>query len=88
MISRIKKISTDIASSFDCKAEVNIFDKYPSTVNHSEQAQHVMRLAKKFLGEENFSQDDLPMSAAEDFSFYLKEIPGCFYCLGTMKVGK
>ena len=28
------------------------------------------------------------MSAAEDFSFYLQEKPGCFYCLGTMKEGK
>ena len=28
------------------------------------------------------------MSVAEDFSYFLQEKPGCFFALGTMKVGK
>lgn len=48
----------------------------------------MIRLAKKWFGEEHFSQDDLPISASEDFSYFLQEKPGCFFALGTMKYGK
>jgi metal-dependent amidase/aminoacylase/carboxypeptidase family protein len=61
---------------------------YPATVNHKEPTEHVTRLAKKWFGEKHFSQDDLPMSAAEDFSYFMHEAPGCFFALGTMKYGK
>jgi len=48
----------------------------------------VIRLAKKYIGEQHFSQDELPMAAAEDFSYFLEKTPGCFFMLGTMKEGK
>jgi len=28
------------------------------------------------------------MGVAEDFAYYLEDKPGCFFTLGTMKVGK
>jgi len=28
------------------------------------------------------------MTASEDFSYFLENIPGCFFTLGTMKVGQ
>lgn len=88
MKERIRKICTSTAEAHECQAEVELIDYYPATVNHKEQAQHVIRLAKKYLGEENFSQDDLPCTAAEDFSYYLEEKPGCFFLLGSMRMDK
>ena len=61
---------------------------YPAVKNHKDQTAHVIRLAKQNFGEEHFSQDELPLSASEDFSFFLEEKPGCFFALGTMKEGK
>ena len=87
MKERIIAICSSVAEAFECVAEVDIDDYYPATVNHPEQTHHVIRLAKKWFGEEHFSQDDLPMTVSEDFSFYLQEIPGCFFALGTMKYG-
>ena len=55
MIKRINEIATDVAKAYDCEADVNIFDKYPSTINHDEQVDHVIRLAKEVLGPDNFS---------------------------------
>ena len=37
MMDRIHKLSEDIASAFECTAKVNIWDKYPAVINHSEQ---------------------------------------------------
>ena len=55
MIERITKIAEDIAKAYECKANVNIFDKYPAVINHEEQTNHVIRLCKKHFGEDNFS---------------------------------
>ena len=41
-----------------------------------------IKLAKKYLGEENVILLPIRMTA-EDFSYYTKEVPSCFYRLGT-----
>lgn len=48
----------------------------------------MVRLAKKWIGEKHVSEDDLPLSASEDFSYFLLESPGCFFAIGTMKYGE
>lgn len=85
---RIKDICENVAAAHECRAEVTIWEKYPPIINHAKETQHVIRLAKKFIGEEHFSQDELPLSAGEDFSYFLQERPGCFFALGTMKEGQ
>lgn len=88
MQERIKTICESVAEGFECTAEVDLNDIYPAVINHKEPTEHVERLAKKWFGEENFSKDEIPMTASEDFSFFLQEKPGCFFALGTMKVGQ
>ena len=68
---RITEIAEHVAAAHECRAEVDIFDKYPAIMNHKTETEHVIRLAKKYFGEENFSQLDLPLSAGEDFSYFL-----------------
>ena len=69
----------------ECRAEVEINKIYPAVINHATETEHVKRLALKWFGPEHFSEDDLPLCAAEDFAFFLQEKPGCFFALGTMK---
>ena len=45
------------------------------------------RLAAKWFGPEHVTGEDLPMGASEDFSYFLKKKPGCFFMLGTLKPG-
>lgn len=71
MKERIRVIAESVAEAHECKAEVNLIDLYPAVVNHKEQTDHVIRIAKKYIGEENFSQAELPMTASEDFSYFL-----------------
>ena len=93
MMKRIKEISENVAKGFMCTVDVHfdMEDFYPAVINHVEPTQHVIRLAKTHFGEEHFSQEELPLSASEDFSYFImgKEgKPGCFFALGTMKEGK
>lgn len=88
MKTRIRSIAEGVAQGFGCTADVALVDMYPAVKNHKEQTDHVIRLAKQHIGEAHFSQEELPLSASEDFSYFLEEIPGCFFALGTMKEGK
>ena len=69
----------------ECKAIVEINRLYPAIINPATETQHIKRLAKKWFGPEHFSEEDLPISGSEDFSFYLHERPGCFFALGMKK---
>lgn len=88
MKQRIKTICDSTAAAHECRAEVQLNDLYPAVVNHKDQTDHVVRLAKKYIGEENFSTDELPITASEDFSYFLEEKPGCFFLMGSMKMDK
>ena len=85
---KISDISMTTAKAFGCTAEVTIWDKYPPTVNHKREAEHVARIAKRYFGEDKVKSEGLPMTAAEDFSHYLEHKPGCFYMLGSKKPGE
>mmetsp|Transcript_15734 Transcript_15734/g.24186 ORF Transcript_15734/g.24186 Transcript_15734/m.24186 type:complete len:106 (+) Transcript_15734:934-1251(+) len=88
MKERIESICKNVAKGFMCEAEVKMEDMYPPVKNHPEQTNRVIALAKENFGEENFSQDEIPLLASEDFSFFLQEKPGCFFFLGTMHEGQ
>ena len=84
---RIEKIAKDVGSAMECKVEVDLFFKYPAVINHETEVGHVKRLANKWFGPQHVSEDELPITASEDFSYFLQEKPGCFWALGTMKPG-
>lgn len=68
---RIEKIAKDIGSAMECKVEVELKFMYPAVINHEVEAGHVKRLATKWFGPNHFSEDELPITASEDFSYFL-----------------
>lgn len=55
---------------------------YPAVVNDEHEAQRVLEVARAIVGEEN-TEVTVPIMIAEDFAFYLKEVPGCFMFVGA-----
>ncbi|MGD0821919.1 MAG: amidohydrolase [Desulfomonilia bacterium] len=55
---------------------------YPVTVNDGTMTDLVLRTASAIAGSENVIEMP-PSMASEDMSFYLKEIPGCFFFAGA-----
>lgn len=78
----IKKITLGIAESMGAKAEINIDVGYPSVFNHEELNAIAVELAGKYHDPEKILETERRMGA-EDFGYYSKEIPGCFFRLGT-----
>ena len=76
------------AEAMGCKAIVDLIDMYPATVNHKTETQHVVRIASANFGADKVKTDGLPLTASEDFSYFLEARPGCFYMLGLKRPGE
>ena len=84
---RIERIAKEVGSAMGCKVEISIDFKYPAIVNPPKETDHIKRLACRWFGPQHISEDELPITASEDFSYFLDKAPGCFWALGTKKPG-
>ncbi|MBS1777643.1 MAG: amidohydrolase [Bacteroidetes bacterium] len=80
----IHTITEQICQSYGAKATVEIPKGYPSLYNDPELTKWAENTAGAYLEKDNIRTLNQRM-AAEDFSFYTQEIPGCFFRIGTNK---
>ncbi len=83
----IEKIAGETARAMggDCMTDIRV--GYPYVHNDEVLTEKTRKLAEELLGKENVV--DLPQRmTGEDFAFYGREIPACFYRLGTGNAGK
>lgn len=84
---KIKNVVNGICQSFGAKAELEIRKGYPFLMNDPDLTLKLKEKATQYLGAENVVDLDIWM-AAEDFSYYTHQMPGCFYRLGTRNEAK
>ena len=78
----IQRVAEATAAAFGAKAEVDVAIGYPPVINHPALTDRCRKRAEELLGSDRVV--DLPLRmTGEDFSFYQKKVPGCFYRLGT-----
>ncbi|HCL83632.1 MAG TPA: amidohydrolase, partial [Chitinophagaceae bacterium] len=83
----IQQICRGIAQGMGAEIDVLVDVGYP-VVNNDEKLYHLVRgKAGEFAGNENILETEVRMGS-EDFGYYTKEIPGCFYRLGVMNVAR
>jgi len=81
-VRRIREIVEHTAVAFGAKASVEFKGSYPVTFNHTAPTERFREIARDLLGGEKVLDEPVPSMGAEDFSFYGREIPACFYFLG------
>lgn len=88
MIERkIIKYAEHIAEMHDAVAEVE-FNRLTDAVNNDENAANLVQaVAREAFGEDSV-QNDVPTMDAEDFGFYLTQIPGAFATVGAKNISK
>jgi len=87
IFEKIETTATHIAHSSGAKAEVEIYEGYPVTINNPELTTQMLPSLEKVAGSENVHV--LPkITGAEDFSFYALEVPGLFVFLGATPKGE
>jgi carboxypeptidase Ss1 len=77
----IPQIAKSACRTFGARCEVEIEQGYPVTVNDPSTAAEVSRLLKTIPGTKTLEVP--PLMIAEDFSFFLRKVPGTYYFLGT-----
>ncbi|MEX0747672.1 MAG: M20 family metallopeptidase [Rhodothermales bacterium] len=78
----IRNIAVNTAEAFGARADVEVVVGYPELFNDPEKTEFVRSAAASYVGEENVV-DLERWYASEDFAWYLREVPGTFYRIGT-----
>ena len=83
----IRKQATELVHSMGAEIDLHIDVGYPM-VHNNEALDVVARAeAREFMGTDRVLETEIRMGA-EDFGYYTRQIPGCFYRLGVMNVEK
>jgi amidohydrolase len=83
IVSRLKRTAQGIAQSAGAEATVIVGnDPNPATINDAALYRRMLPTLQRVAGSANV-HEATPSTTAEDFSYYLKEVPGIFYFLGT-----
>jgi amidohydrolase len=83
---RIREVVDHTAASYGAKATVELDIIYPATVNDPTITSMMLPALEKAAGKENVARTN-PIMPAEDFSFYLRKIPGLYFFLGITPDG-
>lgn len=82
----IRRIADGICAAHGATAEVTYTRRYPPTVNHADEAKIAGDMAAEMFGEASVDRNPVPTMGAEDFSFMLREVPGCYIWAGAKPV--
>jgi amidohydrolase len=82
LCERVPAVLESAAKAGGCALEFELRPGYPATVNDEAAAQLAGRLAVEVVGQDNVRQTP-PLTAAEDFSYFLERRPGAFILVGA-----
>ena len=83
MKDRIRMVAENTAALYGATVDVQIKDSNLPVIPHGPSNQLMLAVAKEALGKENVILAKAPVMTAEDFCYFLNEVPGTFFDLGT-----
>jgi amidohydrolase len=84
MHRRVQEVIEGTAAAFGAAAEVNVTPVCEPTVNDARMTELVMDTARRMFGDEKTVSTEGVMGS-EDMSFFLREVPGCFFFIGAAR---
>lgn len=83
VLDRFRHVIHGVAGSLGCEAVVEYGSSTPAVVNDPDTARIVQAAARRILPGHDVD-DTAPITmGAEDYSYFLREIPGCFFFIGS-----
>src|SRR5262249_20596072 len=79
---RVREVASSIAAGLGCRAEVEVIESYPATINDPEMTRFTHRVAAEVVGKDRVVSSKAVMGG-EDFSYFLQAVPGTFVFLGS-----
>jgi amidohydrolase len=84
---RIEQIVAGICQAHGARYDFNYIRYYPAVMNDGRMAHLVETAARQVLGSAGTITPEMTMGG-EDMSFFLREIPGCYFFLGSANPDK
>jgi amidohydrolase len=82
ILARMKRMAESIAAASGATARLIVAgDGNPATVNDPALMSRMLPTLQRVAGQANV-KEAVPTTTAEDFSYYMQEVPGVFYFLG------
>lgn len=79
----MRRVIDNMAAAFGADVAFEYQRRYPATINHAAETAIAAAVAVEVVGEANVDADTVPMMGAEDFSFMLEKVPGCYLFIGN-----
>jgi amidohydrolase len=83
----IRKLATELVHSMGAEIDLHIDVGYPMVYNNEALDVVARAEARQYVGGGNVLETEVRLGA-EDFGYYTRQIPGCFYRLGVMNAEK
>ncbi|MGG4130924.1 M20 family metallopeptidase [Paenibacillus illinoisensis] len=82
MKERVHRIVSQTGGAYGAQTEVNYIMGYPPVVNDKQETDRFFRKAVQVFGDDQVHTSPMLMPA-EDFAYYLQQVPGCFMFVGA-----
>ncbi|MBP1672684.1 MAG: N-acyl-L-amino acid amidohydrolase [Bacteroidetes bacterium] len=82
ILAKIEEIAHDVCHQYGATCIPDIRHGYPMLKNDPQVTKKTIQIAQQVLGEENVLSLDL-RTTAEDFSYFLQQVPGTFFRVGV-----
>ena len=79
--NRMEEIISGVSKTFDAEIILNYKEGYPPTINHQRPSKNILKAASQVV--DNGAGFPYLSMGGEDFSYYLKKVPGCFFFIGS-----
>lgn len=87
VLSGIHRTVAGLASGHGLHAEITPEELFPVTVTDSAETAFALRVARDAVGADRVVELPNPVTASEDFSLVLREVPGAFVLFGACPAG-
>jgi amidohydrolase len=79
---RLHEVVTGVAAAHGCDATLDYNAGYPVTCNDPEAVETFRAAARRAVGDASVQTLAAPVMGAEDFAYYGRAVPACFFFLG------
>ena len=85
VIKRFHQIVNNIAQALNCTADISMESITPAVINNPELTAHVQNVARRLFPQTIIDTNERTMGS-EDMAFMMKDIPGCYFFIGSSNV--
>lgn len=83
LAARVGQVLDGVCSAAGVRSEFVFEPMYQATVNHAGPAGRYREVLRSVLGPDSSQERGVPFMGGEDFSYYLREIPGAYALIGS-----